>query len=188
MPVSPTNPAGFSIPGSTTHVLGTLPIPSGRVLITDPGYEIMVGELLKYPDGSLCNTILECVPGNYEVRYTKTGQVYWNLDSLGIFHTDHKTVQPNEMTDCVLASDGASMSFSDANHKVPLFEFLKDHSVDRDRRLRDFGLVDWQGTRVAYCNRDGSGYPLLVARDPEGRIIAAEVLFEYNEDYFDDGE
>lgn len=128
------------------------------------------------------------MPGNYEVRYTKTGQRTRDLDSLGIFHFDHKTVQPNKMTDCVLASDGASMSFSDANHKVPLFEFSIDDSVFVDRRLRDFGLVDWQGTRVAYCNKDGSGYPLLVARDPEGRIVAAEVLFEYNEDHFDDGE
>jgi hypothetical protein len=47
--------------------------------------------------------------------------------------------------------------------------------------------VDWQGTRVgAYHNVDGSGYPLLVARDPEGKIIAVEVIFEYNEECFND--
>jgi hypothetical protein len=67
-----------------------------------------------------------CAQGVQGTLY-QTRQRTRDLDSLGIFHTDHKTVQPNEMTDCVLASDGDSMSFS-----VPLFEFWIDDIVHFD--------------------------------------------------------
>jgi hypothetical protein len=158
------------IPDVSRHyVLWTIPIQSGRVLITDPGYEEQVG----------CSRILECVSGNYEVLYTKDADEY--MMSLGIFHPDFKTVEPNELIPPYLSVDTARISFSDASHKVPLCE--------GDFYFDQVAVVDWHGTPVAICDigADG-GYPLLVARDSEGRIIAAEVLFESTVEDDDDDE
>ena len=162
------------IPDASRHYsLGTIPIRSGRVLITDPCCEKNVGELLEYPDGSLCNRMLECVPGNYKVRYTMDADS--EMASLGVFHPDFKTVEPNELIPPYLGVDGARLSFSDANHKAPLCEgkFYKGGQVT---------VIDWHGTPVASCTVDDGGYPLLVARNPEGRIVAAEVLFDFYEE------
>jgi hypothetical protein len=121
------------------HVLGTLLIPrSGRVLITDPGYEIKVGELLKYPDGLWMH-----VWGVQGALYP-TRQRTRDLDSLRIFHTHHKTVQPKEMTDCVFASDCASMFFW-----MPTTRFL----WILDRQLRTLWLAYdylWIGGLAGY--------------------------------------
>jgi hypothetical protein len=73
------------------------------------------------------------------------------------------------------------MSFSDADHEAPLCEAELWEE-------KEVSLLDWHGTLVASCtsgNGDGA-YPLLVARDPEGWIIAAEVLFDWIEDDDDD--
>ena len=122
---------------------------------------------------------IEMRPRNYEVRYTKDAEEY--MISLGIFHPDFKTVVPNEFIPPYLAVDTARISFSDASHKVPLCE--GDFYVDQ------VAVLDWHGIPVAICNigADG-GYPLLVARDSEGRIVAAEVLFESFEGDEDDND
>ena len=183
-----TPPPPERISQTSTHVLADLlPIPSGKVLITDPCYEKEeVGKLLHYPDGALCNRILDCLPGKYQVRYTKElledEAAYAELVSLGIFHLDHKTVEPHEFLPPYVAVDGAALSFSDAHHKVPLRGLVHDGN-------EEVSVVNWHGTPVARCTTDDGGYPLLVGRDPEGRVVAAEVLFQwYGEEDEDHGE
>jgi hypothetical protein len=67
--------------------------------------------------------------------------------------------------------DGATLSFSDQVHKAPLNGL---------RQYCSSGLPDeivvYDGDMVAVTTWDDGGYLLVVGRNEEGEIVAAEVL------------
>ena len=151
---------------TTTDILGTLPIPSGQLLVTDPCYETRVGERIWR------NAVVECVPHDaYQVRMVTTNDEYNDVVSFGVFHPNYLDMVPNEVAHDNVGVDSATISFSDKDHKVPLCEFkLFEH---------DSNLVNWYGGKVAATVLDDGGYLLLVGRNEEDKVVAAEVLEPY---------
>jgi len=156
-----------TIDEKTTQILGDLPLPSGQVLVTDPCYEVTLGERI------WCNAVIECVPhDSYQVRMvTEGGEKYHGLFvSFGVYHPEYSDVIPNEIAHDNIGVDSASISFSDKSHKVCLHEYLEEcHDIQP-------GVYDWQGGKIATTWCDDGGYLLLVGRNEEDKIVAAELM------------
>ena len=168
----PPNKREYWRPRPPSNKAGTIPIPSGRLLISDPCYEKDLGKRTRYM------AEIEMVPNlNYEVRYT----VYdGDLGILGLYHPDHEDAIPDEVAFEDVGIDSATISLSDVDHKVALGKvgYWKEMKNNADDRY--CSVLDWHGSNVAFATADDGGYPVLVARNEDDKIIAAEIHFDWH--------
>eukprot|EP00977_Amphora_coffeiformis_P009197 scaffold2095_cov166-Amphora_coffeaeformis.AAC.4 len=159
-------------PRPPSVVAGTIPIISGRLLISDPCYERNLGGRTRYM------AEIEMVPNpNYEVRYTVYGN---DLGFVGLYHPDYKDAIPDEVAFDEVGVDSATISFSDVDHKVALGENAEWIEAMHEGGHSYCSVVDWHGLNVAFVTTDDGGYPVVVARNEDDKIIAAEVHFVWD--------
>ena len=161
--------------------IGEFTVESGRIRVTDPCYE---------PDTWCAYVIDDAKKGLWTA---KLSYMEGRVSELRINHFSHSTVEPAAKTDAQIGVDSGQAGFYDdaffvENHGGEYGELDTFYGKNCNATIEhDTGIIEECGVVSSSGWGDGV-YDLYVARDKDGLVIAAKIVFLYDEEDEDEEE